>query len=91
MPKFRKKPVEVEAIHYDGTNWDQLRDFLGEEMWSHLRAVSRTGDGPAAGYIMTLDGTMTASVGDWIIRDVRGEFYPCRPDAFAATYEAVEA
>jgi hypothetical protein len=89
MPKFRKKPVVIDAIHWDGEDWELLRDFLGDEMWSHVGASSRTGDGPAAVHITTLEGIMTAGVGDWIIWGVKGEFYPCRADIFEATYEPV--
>src|SRR5690242_20346650 len=87
--RFRKKPVEVEAIQWDGQNMDAFNVWLDPP------------DGGSAGLpfsealtvkclaIETLEGTMIAQPGDWIIRGVKGEFYPCKPDVFSATYEAV--
>lgn len=80
MPKFRKKPVVIEAVQWDGQNRLEIVAFVGdqlEEAWS----VGGTC------FINTLEGRMNASVGDWIIRGVQGEFYPCKPDIFEATYE----
>lgn len=92
MPKFRKVPVVIEAVHYDGTNRDQVVVFMGGP--KQAQAEERKLPGPGRGMhdgivIHTLEGDMTASVGDWIIKGVQGEFYPCKPDIFAATYEAV--
>ena len=82
--KFRKLPVVIEAIQFVGTfeNINQLQAFLTPGKWSYngIDAVI---------IIDTLEGLMTASVGDWIIKGVKGEFYPCKPDIFEATYEAV--
>lgn len=80
--KFRKKPVQIEAMQY-GRPEDQA-------------AIINWTDGKASGWfdadyyleIRTLEGPMRANLGDWIIRGVQGEFYPCKPDIFAATYEA---
>ena len=79
MPKFRKKPVEIEAVQWTGTNAPEVLDFIGT-----------TGRMSADGslFIDTLEGTMRAYSGDWIIRGVKGEFYPCKPEIFTATYEA---
>lgn len=80
--KFRKKPVVVEARLFDpGVDYDEATSVVG---WCGGRAVD---EGCA---IDTLEGVMLASPGDWIIRGVQGEFYPCKPDIFAATYEPVE-
>jgi hypothetical protein len=82
MPKFRKKPVVIEAIRFDGFSkdgWDAVEAFVGGD------AESRNGKL----VIATLEGAMTASQGDWIIKGVKGE-YPCKPDIFEATYEPVE-
>ena len=82
MPMFRKKPVVVEAHQLPSAGEDateELMDF-----------VQHIGGGFASegGFeIHTLEGTMTASPGDWIIKGVQGEFYPCKPDIFAQTYE----
>ncbi len=80
MPLFRKKPVVIEAIKWTGENVDEVQAFLhnGHD-WIKGRYVE----------IGTLEGLMVASVGDWIIKGVKGEFYPCKPDIFAQTYEPV--
>ncbi len=80
---YRKKPVVIEAVLYDG---EFPLDFLGDD--EHVR---KSPDGDGSLVIYTLEGAMKASVGDWIIRGVKGELYPCKPDIFAATYEAVRA
>lgn len=85
--KYRKKPVVIEAIQFppDGIVTREFLDFLG---------VSEDQAIPGESYnywsIDTLEGTMKANRGDWIIKGVRGEFYPCKPDIFEATYEPVE-
>ena len=88
MAMYRKKPVVIEAVHWDGKDHNTLAGFLGPEMYSHVGfASSDPGEAPASVHITTLEGIMTASPGDWIIKGVLGEFYPCRADIFAATYE----
>jgi hypothetical protein len=82
MPRFRKKPVEIEAIQFTGRNDEEVLAFVGEN------AFDPNSDRPTI-VIRTLEGDMTAEVGDWVIRGVQGEFYPCKPDIFAATYEEV--
>lgn len=89
--KYRKKPVEIEAMRWDGSfdsylavpKWAQshgalnvnIREFEeGECDVDHIR-------------VHTLEGVMRASAGDYVIRGIRGEFYPCKPDIFEATYE----
>lgn len=82
MPqKFRKKPVVIEAVRYDGTNLKELENFVGG---------LRYGEGPYEIFIPTLEGMMQISVGDYVIRGVRGEHYPCKPDIFEKTYDKVE-
>lgn len=78
--KFRKKPVVVEAVQFLGENRNDIAEFVG----SNLVLIE---DGLM---IKTLEGIMVANTGDWIIRGVKGEFYPCKPDIFAATYEPAE-
>lgn len=80
--KWRKKPVEIEAWQVDSQDYDGLCDLVA---WCGGRAVGWDGHLIA---IDTLEGTMYADNGDWIIRGVKGEFYPCKPDIFEATYEA---
>ena len=86
MPKFRKKPVVIEAVLFDGSI--QTADAI--EAWSQGATVCRmTDDFTPSLFVSTLEGEMRAGPGDWIIRGVRGEFYPCKPDIFEATYEEV--
>jgi len=84
MPKFRKKPVVIEAWQYDGMNGRII------ESWSGGIVIPLSG-GRRGLTIKTLEGTMFAGVDDWIIKGIQGEFYPCKPDIFSATYEAVDA
>ena len=89
MAKYRKKPVVIEAVQWDGTtkSAEHVAEFMG-------RATGCLVDGQQYIVIATLedgpDAKHYASPGDWIIRGVKGEFYPCKPDIFAATYEAVD-
>jgi hypothetical protein len=80
--KYRKKPVVIEAMQFDGQNHADLADFMG-------RAIRPTHATPGSITIGTLEGEMLARPGDWIIKGVKGEFYPCKPEIFSATYEAV--
>jgi hypothetical protein len=82
--KFRKRPVEIEALRYTGTNAEAVRRWVYGDQ---AGAVPRY-DGDEL-QIETLEGIMRADPGDWIIRGVAGEFYPCKPGIFEATYEAV--
>ena len=85
MPKFRKKPVEVEAMRWDGSEGSQSRIVT----WSEGK-VSGWFDDAYHLAVDTLEGTMRAGVGDWIIQGVAGEFYPCKPDIFEQTYQVAE-
>lgn len=85
MPKFRNKPIAIEAIQFDGTK-ENLADIL---RLSSAKAIGIYTSRTLA--INTLEGTTVAHVGDWIIKGVTGEVYPCKPDIFEQTYEAVEA
>jgi len=84
VQQFRKKPVVIEAMQYDGSEESQ-------------RAIVNWTNGKAEGWvdteyhlvIRTLEGNHRANAGDWIIRGVQGEFYPCKPDIFEETYEPV--
>lgn len=78
--RYRKKPVVIEAMQYRIGNLPQIIAWLGG---SHT--VSYDDDSEI--FIRTLEGVMHASVNDWIIKGVKGEFYPCKPDLFEATYE----
>ncbi len=91
--KYRKKPVVIEAVQWTGENLREVIDFTGKHpkwsewfaTWEDYEARVRADGGIFK--IITLEGTMDASPGDWIIRGVKGEHYPCKPDIFAATYE----
>ncbi|MFD8516596.1 hypothetical protein ACFV27_37330 [Streptomyces antimycoticus] len=98
--KYRKKPVEIQAVQWDGTaggaapivNWILTGESTATYACSNPdRCAATGGDTPHCIEIHTLEGTMRADLGDWIIRGVKGEFYPCKPDIFAATYEPVES
>lgn len=88
--KFKKRPVVIEAIQWDGKNRDEVLGFGNSgpsPLWGDDFKIDTSAKQVL---ILTLEGTHAANVGDWIIRGVRGEFYPCKPDIFEATYEKVE-
>ena len=93
MARFRKKPVVIEAMQYTGDNLLDALAFTGKSErfseWFPDEAayVAHVQSDRQAFKIFTLEGVMEAMPGDWIIRGVRGEHYPCKPDIFAATYE----
>lgn len=91
MPQFRKKPVVIEAMRFEGDNHFRIKQWSDGQVYVSP-VLEPTKDNPTGCYlqIKTLEGVMTAIVGDWIIKGVKGEFYPCKPDIFAATYEPVE-
>ena len=81
--KYRKKPVVIEAVQFDGT--DKSIEWLLPEL-----IIGEVGRSCTRLHIKTLEGVMDANVGDYIIRGVNGELYPCKPDIFEQTYEAVK-
>lgn len=88
--KYRKKPVTVDAVRYTGDNLAEVEQFLGREAKAEEATLSGPGRGLHDGIrIHTLEGTLTASVGDWVVQGTRGEFYPVKPDPFADTFEPV--
>ena len=80
MSHFRKKPVEVKAVQWTGDNLGEVVRFGSDHIW--LDASQRL-------RVETLEGTVVARLNDWIIQGVAGEFYPCKPQVFEQTYEAV--
>jgi hypothetical protein len=88
IDRFTKKPVTIEAVQLtDEADWDAIAAWCGGR-------IHQTQD-PSDEYVTsltipTLEGTMWASENDWVIRGVKGEFYPCKPDIFEATYEKEE-
>ncbi|QDB74857.1 hypothetical protein KNU56_gp80 [Gordonia phage Arri] len=112
--RYRKKPVEIEAMQWDGTaagatpiiNWvlagegtaryhapnsgdPECPNRAGHAVWRYCPTCSFADEAPAVS-IDTLEGAMGASPGDFVIRGVQGEFYPCKPDIFAETYDDPE-
>jgi hypothetical protein len=80
--RYRKKPVVIEAVQFTGSNQHEITMFIS----GRTKNFTESHGGP--GYMIeTLEGYMKASPGDWIIKGVQGEFYPCKPEIFAATYE----
>lgn len=87
MGKYRKRPVVIEAMQFvDQTSVEPIVNWAGPDV---RPARVMGGSDYTSFHIVTLEGTMQAGLGDWIIRGVQGEFYPCKPDIFEATYEAV--
>lgn len=84
MPKFRKKPVEIEAVQYVDGGQSEIEAWMIGHGARDQFGVSHNNV-----TIHTLEGVMTAQPGDWVIRGVKGEFYPCKPDIFVATYDQV--
>ena len=82
MAKYRKKPIVIEAIQWTGDNFDELATLGG----AHEYEQDFLSDNVT---IKTLEGDMKAQKGDWVIKGVNGELYPCKPDIFEKTYEAV--
>ena len=79
MAKYRKKPVVIDAVQWTGFNLQEMREFLPHHLSGEDNSLN----------IKTLEGVMRADKGDWIIKGVKGEFYPCKPDIFEQTYEPV--
>lgn len=88
--KYRKKPIVIEAMRFDGTSKgaDSVIQFTGKD--AGVSYAEENGTKVYDVWIETLEGLMFAAPGDWIIKGVKGEFYPCKPDIFDATYEAIE-
>lgn len=87
MAKYRKKPVVIEAVQFNG-NSPQIEAFMGNSVKSLSRETDENSIVNAL-IISTLEGHMRADLKDWIIKGVNGEFYPCKPDIFEKTYEQV--
>ena len=90
--KFRKKPIVIDAVQWNGKNFDEIMNFMqyfhgnkfnyenAEEQAYKTKQLT----------IQTDEGLMTASLNDWIVKGVKGEFYPCKPDVFELTYEKID-
>lgn len=99
--RYRKKPVIVEALQWNGNNVIDIYNFLEDKNVETQYEVNSEGKNFYIDFsrgqcvtgdlmIKTLEGTMKADIGDYIIKGVNGEFYPCKPDIFEKTYEVVE-
>lgn len=94
IQKYKKRPVKIEVLLWDGQNHREMATFLG---FPEDKALATRGenffidhDEVEGGLIIkTLEGNRLASIGDYIIKGVQGEFYPCKPDIFKQTYEEV--
>lgn len=86
MTKYRKLPVEVEAVQFTDENIDngRLKRFFGIKFCSYFKKEYQTME------ILTLEGTLKASKGDWMIKGIQGEIYPCKDEIFKQTYERIE-
>lgn len=93
MGKYKKKPIVVEAIRWTGSNLEEIRNFVGSDLieeYVELCDIKRTLKKMLVDIaIDTLEGTMKVDYGDYIIKDVNNELYPCKPDVFEQTYEEV--
>jgi len=103
MPMYRKKPVVIEAVQLRWDTWNEVCDFapVGENgccgVYVNPDNIEEFSTNPSYGakdliglIIPTLEGNMLAVEGDWIIRGVKGEFYPCKPDIFEISYEEAD-
>ncbi len=96
MTKYRKKPIEIEAVQFTGDNECEIAEFMGIPITGLQMSVDTVlrADGDYREnthiHINTPEGTMIANCGDYIIKGIKGEFYPCKPDIFNETYEEVE-
>lgn len=91
--KYIKKPVEIEAVQWNGHNPTEIKEFAGDSVKiEYYDAAYEVGAGPVivTVTIHTLEGDMKANKGDYIIKGVKGEFYPCREDIFLQTYDALD-
>ncbi len=84
MKKYRKKPVVIEAVQLTWESFGMCCNFIGRE-----NLADGTSPDEIVIEIITLEGNHVARIGDWIIKGIKGEFYPCKPDIFEATYEEV--
>ena len=89
MPLFRKKPVVVEAVQFDGSSTSivAIRKWISGKIYAKPSVATRD---RRSMLIHTLEGIMEVRPGDWVIKGIEGEFYPCKPDIFDKTYEPVE-
>jgi hypothetical protein len=90
VKKFRKKPVVIEAIQLTTENAFDVDEFVGRYCRRYYNAYIPNALKFDGLQIQTLEGAMLANIGDWIIKGINGEFYPCKPDIFEKTYDPAE-
>ena len=96
IKKYRKKPVVIEAMLYTIKHYRDLKDWAGDNVTMQLNSetayqvIDNTAYPIISPIIHTLEGDMKVDNGDYVIKGVNGEFYPCKPDIFDKTYEEVE-
>lgn len=83
--RYRKKPVVIDAVMWNGENFNEINNFAK----GHIEFIKMVSEDSLV--IRTLEGKMSADIGDYIIKGVKGEFYPCKPDIFKMTYEELSA
>ena len=83
VKKYKKKPVIIEAVRWTGSNFAEIKRFMGDTVIAFNEQTLKIS-------VKTLEGVITASPYDYIIKGVKGEFYPCKPDIFEETYEEVD-
>ena len=90
VKKYKKKPIPIEALQWTGDNYKEIWDFLKDVSNHYFEETENdVGDIINELYIVTLEGSHKATVGDYIIKGVRGDFYPCKEDIFLETYDEV--
>jgi hypothetical protein len=98
--KFRKKPVVIEAVQWTGKNYQEIKDFYPTNWteyqqtdWGNIKSrdiTPLTTPGYPRLLVQTAEGMLWADRNDWIIKGIKGEYYPCKPDIFELTYEAIK-
>lgn len=84
IKNYRKKPIIIQAVQWKGNNFKELLNFCGSDR------VKMSTKHPGSLEIETMEGVMLAAPGDYIIKGVKGEFYPCKPDVFSETYDEIK-
>lgn len=88
--KYKKKPVVIEALQWTGENKQEIIDFAHQKAVFKIKRIVGGLDHVTELVIATIEGNMRARIGDYIIKGVEGEFYPCKKEIFESTYEIVE-
>lgn len=86
--KYVKKPVVIEAVVWNGNNRSEIEEFLGPDDYSFIRPKVYQEPQEWDLFIHTLEGNHKANIGDYIIKGLAGEFYPCKPDIFHKSYDS---